>query len=198
MKRKLQLTLSTFALIVATGAFLHFGRSVAVADSRDRDSAAEVFTVDVAVDHETFAVIPSAGLVLHPVPVGPNRGSTFLVDGKIFSGGTLQKGIGVGDPNMAGSIGNFLCRGTFTSALGTEDIGFNTTQEFEFNGDADAIWTEGLEGGLGKQGVVTHRAILGGTGRFHGAQGEVLQEALGTNQSGTPNIRLTFHIQRDR
>ena len=104
----------------------------------------------------------------------------------------------MGSPNMPGSIGNWICKGIFTSALGSEDIGFNTTQMFEFNGDGDAIWTEGLEAGLGKQGVITHRTIVGGTGRFRGAQGEVVQEALGTNESGTPNIRLTFHIQRDR
>ena len=43
-------------------------------------------------------------------------------------------------------------------------------------------------------GVVTHRTIVGGTGRFRGAEGEVIQEALGTNVGGTPNIRLTFKI----
>jgi len=45
-------------------------------------------------------------------------------------------------------------------------------------------------------GVITHRTIVGGTGQFEGAQGEVIQEALGTNVGGTPNIRLTFRIQK--
>jgi len=158
----------------------------------------ESFTVDVAVDHQTFALTPSPGLVLNPQPPGPNRGATFIVDGKIFPGGTLPKGAGMGDPKMPGSLGIWFCKGIFTSVLGTENIGFNTTQMFEFKGDGDAIWTEGLEGGLGKAGVITHRTILGGTGKFSGAQGEVVQESLGTNAGGTPNIRLTFKVQRGR
>jgi len=100
----------------------------------------------------------------------------------------------MGDPDQPGRIGTWSCKGIFTSDLSTADIGFNTTQMFQFDGDADAIWTEGLEAGLGKIGVITHRTILGGTGRFRGAQGEVVQEALGTNVTGTPNIRLTFRI----
>jgi hypothetical protein len=154
----------------------------------------EVFVVDVAVDHETFAIVPSMGLVLQPEALGPNRGTPFIVDGKIFPGHTLPGGSGVGDPNMPGNIGTWICKGIFTSDLGTADIGFDTTQMFEFNGDNDAIWTEGLEAGLGKAGVITHRTILGGTGRFQGAEGEVIQEALGTNVEGTPNIRLSFKI----
>lgn len=158
----------------------------------------QTFTVDVAVDHQTFAIVPSTGNVLSPEPLGPNRGTPFIVDGKIFPGGTLEKGAGLGDPNMPGSIGYWICKGIFTSDLTTADIGFDTTQMFLFDGDNDAIWTEGLEAGLGKQGVITHRTILGGTGKFRGAQGEVEQEALGTNDEGTPNIRLTFRILRGR
>ena len=136
---------------------------------------------------------PVNGLVLHPQALGPNRGTPFIVDGKIFPGGTLETGSGVGDPNQPGSIGSWMCRGTFTSTLATEDIGFDTVQMFQF-GDGNNIWTEGLEGGLGKIGVTTHRTIVGGTGRFKGAEGEVTQQALGTNVTGTPNIRLPFQI----
>jgi hypothetical protein len=103
------------------------------------------------------------------------------------------KGVGVGHPNQPGSIGKWICKGIFTSTLGTDDIGFYTAQRFQFNEDTDAIWTEGLEAGLGKMGVITHRAIVGGTGRFRG-EGEMIQEALGTNVAGTPNIRTTFTI----
>jgi hypothetical protein len=191
MKQWRQLsTLSVVAGVVAAVGFLQFGTAIARAD---RDHS-ERFIVDVAVDHETFAIVPSTGLVLHPEAVGPNRGTPFIVNGTIFPGGTLQTGAGLGDPNQPGSIGAWICKGIFTSDLGTADIGFNTTQLFQFNGDADAIWTEGLEAGLGKIGVVTHRTILGGTGRFQGAEGEVIQEALGTNVTGTPNVRLTFKI----
>jgi hypothetical protein len=184
---------SIITILVGTAAIaatLRFGTVAAKADNPH----AAMFTVDVAVDHETFAIIPSTGLVLHPEALGPNRGTSFIVDGKIFRGGTLQKGLGMGDPNQPGSIGSWNCKGIFTSDLGTEDIGFNTTQMFQFDGDADAIWTEGLEAGLGKAGVITHRTILGGTGRFQGVEGDVIVEALGTHLGGTPNIRLTFRI----
>jgi len=183
-------------LIVGFAAVVLMSFVVPVANAGDKDI--QTFTVDVAVDHRTFAIVPSNGNVLNPEPLGPNRGTPFIVDGKIFPGGTLQKGAGMGDPDMPGSIGSWICKGIFTSDLTTEDVGFNTTQMFLFNGDKDAIWTEGLEAGLGKEGVITHRTILGGTGKFRGARGEVVQEALGTNDQGTPNIRLTFEIQRDR
>src|SRR5262249_49684107 len=155
---------SGLALAVVVG-LSHPGAANALADARDRVT----FTVDVAVDHATFAIVPSAGLVLQPEAVGPNRGTPFIVDGTIFPRGTLHQGAGQGDPNQPGRIGTWICKGIFTSDLATDDIGFDTTQMFRFNGDADAIWTEGLEAGLGKIGVVTHRTILGGTGRFRGA-----------------------------
>jgi hypothetical protein len=186
-----KVTLSIVVGAAALLAALHAGAPRAQADPPDHVT----FVVDVAVNHATFALIPSNGLVLQPEALGPNRGATFIVDGKVFPGGTLQKGSGMGDPNQGGSIGDWSCKGFFTSDLGTADIGFDTTQRFEFDGD-DQIWTEGLEAGLGKMGVITHRTILGGTGRFSGARGEVIQEALGTNIGGTPNIRLTFNIRK--
>jgi hypothetical protein len=194
MKRKQQFGISILSVVLAGVALMHLGGTTAKAERQDFDE----FTVDVAVDHETFAIVPSAGPVLHPEAVGPNRGTPFIVNGNVFPGGTLQEGAGQGDPNMSGSIASWICKGIFTSDLGTDDIGFNTTQMFKFNGDTDAIWTEGLEAGLGKAPVTTHRMILGGTGKYRGAQGEVVQVSLGTNVSGTPNIRMTFKIQRGR
>ena len=188
MERTRNIMLRLGAVLVAISAW-QSGSAAVHADPKD-----VVFTVDVAVDHETFAIIPSTGLVLHPEALGPNRGTTFIVDGTVFPEGTLQKGAGQGDPKQPGAVGVWSCKGFFTSKLGTDDVGFDTTQMFRFDPDGDFIWTEGLEAGLGKIGVITHRTILGGTGRFHGAKGDVVQEALGTNVGGTPNIRLTFRL----
>jgi hypothetical protein len=190
MKRTTKVVFSLVGSSMVMVAALWVGTTRVQADPWDRVA----FVVDVAVDHSTFAIVPSMGLVLQPESPGPNRGTPFIVDGKVFPGGTLDKGASIGDPNQQGSIGTWICKGIFTSDLGTDDVGFDTTQMFRFNGDVDAIWTEGLEAGLGKIGVITHRTILGGTGRFRGAAGEVVQEALGTNVGGTPNIRLTFKI----
>jgi hypothetical protein len=193
------LLFSILGVALAATAVLNVGSIAAKAEPQDF----ERFTVDVAVLHPTFAIVPGAifgetGNSTADAGGNPGRGTPFIVDGKIFRGGTLQQGAGMGDPNMPGSLGSWICKGIFTSQLGAEDVGFDTTQMFEFNGDRDAIWTEGLEAGLGKVGVITHRIILGGSGRFRGAQGEVVQESLGTNIGGTPNIRVTFKIQRDR
>src|SRR5437763_1671884 len=54
-------------------------------------------------------------------------------------------------------------------------------------------------------GLITHRhdarhpqirALLGGTGQFSGAIGQVAEELLGTNSSGGVTLRLTFQLIR--
>ena len=186
------LLFSMLPVAVLASAILYLDPIAAKAEPQDF----ERFTLDVAVLHPTFAIVP--GAIFGETGASTQRGTPFIVDGKIFPGGTLHKGAGTGDPDMPGSVGSWICKGIFTSDLGSEDIGFDTTQMFLFNGDHEAIWTEGLEAGLGKIGVITHRTILGGTGRFRGAQGEVVQESLRTNVGGTPNIRVTFKIERGR
>ena len=195
MKRKQVVSVWTMAAALSGAAVLYAGTPAKAEDRRF-----ESFTVDVAVLHPTFAIVPGAlfgetGASTAGPSGEPGRSTPFIVDGNIFRGGSLPTGANMGDPNMSGSIGRWICKGIFTSQLGAESVGFDTTQMFEFNGDGDAIWTEGLEAGLGKMGVITHRIIVGGTGRFRGARGEVIQESLGTNIGGTPNIRLTFKIR---
>ncbi len=188
--------------VVASAVVLQLGTQGAQAGrSDDSRHGSTTFVVDVAVDMRAFAAVPSTG---NPPgePVGPNRGTTFIVSGKIFPEGTLPSGTASNDPNQEGSIGDWVCRGILTSDLasqlaGTDEIGFDTTQMFIFGSDRRAIWSEGLEGGLGEAGVTTHRIVLGGTGSFFGASGEVVQESLGTNATGAPNIRLTFRLRTD-
>jgi len=199
MNRK-QILASTSLIALAAVAFLHFGANSAKADHQSPNGT---MIVDVAVDMTTFAIVPSAG---NPPgkPLGPMpfRGTTFIVNGKIFPAGTLPTGTAGNNPNQAGSIGDWICKGFLTADLsaqlsGASKVGFNTTQMFLFNGDTQAIWTEGLEGSLGQAGVQTNRIVLGGTGLFHGSSGTALQESLGTNSTGAPNIRLHFRIKGD-
>lgn len=65
-----------------------------------------------------------------------------------------------------------------------------TTQIYDL-GDADRLWSDGKEGG-----AKLTRAVIGGTGRFSGAIGEVVQEPLGTNRTGLANYRFTFKLKR--
>ncbi len=188
---------------VASAVALQLGTQRAQAGrSDDGRHGSGTFVVDVAVDMRTFAAIPSTG---NPPgePVGPNRGTTFIVNGKVFPGGDLPSGTASNDPNQEGSIGDWVCRGILTSDLasqlaGVDEIGFDTTQMLIFGSDRRAIWSEGLEGGLGEVGVTTHRIVLGGTGAFLAASGDVVQESLGTNVTGAPNIRLTYRLRDGR
>jgi hypothetical protein len=203
MNHKKALWKSVVLIVVAWAVAMQLGTQRAQAGrSDDGPRGSATFVVDVAVDMRTFAAIPSTG---NPPgePVGPNRGTTFIVNGKIFPAGDLPSGAASNDPSQAGSIGDWVCRGILTSDLarqlaGIDKIGFDTTQMLIFGSDRRAIWSEGLEGGLSEAGVTTHRIILGGTGAFLAASGDVVQESLGTNATGAPNIRLTFRLRSER
>ncbi len=202
MNHKKAMWKSVALIVVASAVALQLGTGRAQAGrSGDGRHGSATFVVDVAVDMRTFAAVPSTG---NPPgePVGPNRGTTFIVNGKIFPAGDLPSGTASNDPSQEGSIGDWVCRGILTSDLasqlaGVDKIGFDTTQMLIFGSDRRAIWSEGLEGGLSEAGVTTHRIVLGGTGAFLGASGDVVQESLGTNATGAPNIRLTFRLRND-
>jgi hypothetical protein len=203
MDRKKTLWRSVALTVVASAVALQLGTRPLHADRSDEGRhGSATFVVDVAVDMRTFAAVPSTG---NPPgeAVGPNRGTPFIVNGKIFPADTLPTGTASNDPSQAGSIGDWVCRGILTSDMarqlaGLDKIGFDTTQMLIFGSDKRAIWSEGLEGGLGEAGVTTHRIVLGGTGAFLAASGDVVQVSLGTNATGAPNIRLTFRLRTDR
>ena len=203
MNRKKTLWQSVALTVVASAVALQLGTGRAHANRSDEGRhGTDTFVVDVAVDMRTFAAVPSTG---NPPgePVGPNRGTPFIVNGKIFPAGALPAGTASNDPGQAGSIGDWVCRGILTSDMarqlaGLDKIGFDTTQMLMFGSDRRAIWSEGLEGGLSEAGVTTHRIVLGGTGAFLAASGDVVQVSLGTNATGAPNIRLTFRLRNDR
>jgi len=159
--------------------------------------------LDISIDGRTFRLDPAA---LNPNPFDPTfnllgvkRGDTFIVQGKIFPGGTIPAGgafgaAGVWSPDHAGSIGTWICRGTF-DASGPDILAGHlpmvyTTQIFQLAGK-DGLWTDGPEGGT------TLRAVTGGTGQFSNARGQVTQDTLGVNSAGTSqdfNLRETFSL----
>lgn len=182
--------------VVAAGmiAFLVGGSKLAEAQN---PNPGDVMTVDVAVDMNTFNFVPVGGNSM-----SPKRGTAFIVNGKIYPGGTLPSGAAANSANQSGSIGEWTCKGFLTADLadqlsGATKIGFDTTQMLLFDGDAQAVWTEGLEAALGPAGpgTITNRISLGGTGRFRGFSGTVVQQSLGTNASGAPNIRIHFRAR---
>lgn len=98
-------------------------------------------------------------------------------------------------------IGDWDCRGWFTQDVaiayqGTFDI---STQTFYL----DSMAVDGIigEGSITTDGIVgaafnvpIKRAIVGGTGAFRYAMGEVVQELIGYNATGGYNIRTTFKL----
>lgn len=189
MLRKLLYLMSV--LILGAGSILYLGsRQVKAGQLNNEDG---VFVVDVANDNNTYMQIPVVG----PPPLNDSlSGTTFVIKGKIFPAGTIT-GPGF-DPNQAGSIGDWVCRGVFTKDGAAMAPGVSqevdTTQMFLLPDDRKAIWTEGVEG---DQGVTEHRAVIGGTGELHGATGEVIQETfLGLNSTGGFDSRFTFRIKK--
>jgi hypothetical protein len=131
------------------------------------------------------------------------RGSTFIVNGKIFPEGTFAKG--PTSPDSPGSIGTWVCRGTLYFDLAEIAQGKEphvaTTQIFLFD-DGSQLVTEGMEGGAAE----FTRVIAGGTGGYQGARGQVTEREVGTNPTPlkpapgveipAPNFVFRFSLER--
>jgi hypothetical protein len=150
---------------------------------------------DVACNARTFRLNRGGTLM------DAQRGDGFIVQGKIYPAGTIPPGgtienPGPFDPDTApGSIGTWVCRGTFNFDIGEILAGAHphlfSTQYHLFD-RGNALIHEGPEGGAPQL-----RALIGGTRGFLGASGEVLEEPLGVNITGLFNIRHTFKIKSE-
>ena len=153
------------------------------------DDDSETFTIDVSCDARTYRQ-NSADLSA----AGSNRGDTFIVQGKIYPGGTIPKGDHVFSPDNPGSIGSWICRGIWLVSSAELTSGtspaFDTTQIYLLPDESKQIFSEGLEG---PQPV--SRGVVGGTGSMAGIRGQVKQELLGTNETGLFNLRFTFKVK---
>jgi hypothetical protein len=164
------------------------------ADGRDEGRQ---LVLDVAIDAHTLSLNNN-----DPAdPANPRRGTTFIVYGKVFPGGTIPSGVTPFDPDAAGSIGVWVCRGVFLAdfadiASGAASLAFDTTQMFLLPTDKNALFTEGFEGNVG---VTTHRTVTGGTGSFRRVIGSVQQRTIGVNRNGAADglfdLRFTFKVK---
>jgi hypothetical protein len=157
---------------------------------------------DVACLGDTFRII------LHPdanPQAGELRGSTFSVEGWIYPAGTIT-GTGF-DPASAESIGRWFCRGWFLINPDRLEPHVITTQEYVFGEirpnrlfPRNTLASSGIEGTFEEQTAI--RSVIGGTGNFGGATGEVLQHPRGTNTTrivplgiDAPNFRFEFRLR---
>ena len=152
-------------------------------------AASLTFTVDVAEDFAKFN--PT---LVKPTDTEPKRGSWFITEGSVYPAGTIQGTGNTFDPNSAGAIGRWFCRGTHlvsASEIPAAPLWVDTAQVYYLSTDENSIVTDGLEG----NGIIT-RAITGGTGQFRGYLGKQKQEFLGFNSTGGVNLRVTFYLEK--
>lgn len=153
----------------------------------DDDSSRRNLTFDVASDCRTFNYM--RGLTLDQIV----RGDVFMINGKIFSAGTLRPGNQNNDPNAPGSIGTIVGRGMSTATL-AEHIANPTLPAIYWTQyvvvSAGMIVTEGWHA----PGGINDNAVVGGTRAFRGASGDLTIETIGANSTGCPNYRYRIVI----
>ncbi len=152
-------------------------------------------TVEVAEDGTRF-VFDEAPLLDNGFPA---YGNGFVTQGYIYPAGTLDGSNGVnvdGSPEFPDRvIGEWTCFGYFIGegANTTEGAWVVTTQVFDFASDTlgdDSIVTVGTEAPA--DAGTAMRAVVGGTGRFAHAGGQVAQITLGHNASDGVDATFTF------
>lgn len=161
---------------------------------------------DVACLGTTLRIILAPG-AKPPVDL---LGSAFYVEGAIYHGQTI-KGTGF-DPSKATRLGTWICRGWFMVTAGRGEPHVITTQEYVLGRITPArlfpptsLVSSGTEGS-DREGQAPVRAVIGGTGRFSGARGTVIQHGNGTNTTKlvdpalgelgpAPNFRFEFRLR---
>ena len=154
----------------------------------------KTIVIDVAEDMRTLSVNTAS-----PTDTEPKRGTTAIINGKMYPGGTIAAGDGLDIDTLTGSIGNWITRHTLnfdaSQIVAGAHPALSSTEYYLFtrtgvSDGEEALFSEGPE-----FGATTHRVVLGGTGRYRGVIGEVQEETLGANSTGFANKRFTFTIR---
>ncbi len=161
----------------------------------------ETVTFDVACIGDTWRDSP-----VRDQEPGDYRGTPFMVEGFIYPEGTVQPNGFV--PSDNGAIGHWFCRGFLLIHSQRPEPHLASVQEYQFGRisesnlfPADSITTSGIEGTVLPEPVM-HRAVVGGTGIYRAATGELTQTNLGFNTSllrdgsgdAAPNFRCQFDL----
>jgi hypothetical protein len=172
--------------------------TTALAHGKHKDKGDLV--LDVACLGDTFA--PGMNDALD-AGAGDLRGVGFFVEGLIYPADTIPDGPGF-DPASENAFGTWLCRGWLILHGGRPEPHTISTQEYMLGivtpsnpTPEDQLVSSGTEGGV----PVAVRSILGGTGRYRRARGEVVQHLIGTNTTvlnvlgvPAPNLRFVFNF----
>jgi hypothetical protein len=158
---------------------------------------------DIAVLGNTFTFLPAPGATDHDTNW---RGSIFFVEGNLYPRDTIPAGVTDWDPSSATPIGHWFGRGCSinrTGRPGEEDRPEPfSIMDFDYVfgrivPDAlfprDQLMSSGLTG-TGDPMQRSLHAVVGGTGRYHAAQGDVRFQTTGFNLTGGPNVVHDFRL----
>ena len=159
--------------------------SVPAIASADQMPAPNTVVIDVALDGTTLAYSRADA-----ASSGAHRGDSYVVSGWVYSAFTIPDGDAAASfvPDPSTSIGSIVMNGILVNEPTDDSPMVSSTHVFSLD-NADGLVTQGLEGSSPQ-----FRALLGGTGQFSGAIGQVSEQILGTNASGGYNIRFTFQL----
>jgi hypothetical protein len=149
----------------------------------------KTFILDVAQDGNTFRLNPAD-------PAAPfARGGLGVVTGTIYPESTIPLDFdGTFDPH---AIGMWRCVITILdeSPLTGAVTYYFTLGETKPGSEKSMLIVQGLNSHfVGSDPRIL--AIVGGTGEFSGATGEVREEVIGTNATGALNLRYTFTLKK--
>lgn len=152
----------------------------------------ETLILDVAADGRT-AVLNR----VDPDATTPARGDVGMLNGNIYPGGTIPPGFDDAfDLDLApGRTGTWVClnsRGALPPPRGSAVTYYFAMPDFERAG----LVTQGFNSHRRVGSIPVNHALVGGTGKFGGATGEVREEVIGTNKSGSFNLRFYITIKK--
>lgn len=173
--------------------------AAASATTASAKSSGRKLTLDVACLGDSFRLALADGA---DPSKGDLYGSPFLVRGVIYKGGTLKPGAGF-DPASKRGLGVWFCHGVLMFTPELPDV--LTVQEHVLGSvgpsrfPRNQLHSNGFEPHDDK--VAAARSVIGGTGRYAGAAGTVVETVLGTNTtrlpdgSNAPNLRFVFKLR---
>ena len=164
--------------------------------AQSNDSAAEVIKVEVAEDGNRF-VFDDAPVFEDGVPA---YGNSFVTFGYLYPEGTLNGTNGVladGSPEFPDKVlGTWICKGWMIGDGGHTESGVwvTSTQIYNFSEEfgSATIITDGFE--IADFNVPISRAIVGGTGEYSAAMGEMSQQLLGFTEQMGVNLSVELSL----
>lgn len=156
-----------------------------------QEKSGRKFALDIACNGNTVALNPA-----NPTAPPFSRGDVGVVTGNIYPEGTLPSGVTTSDPSAPGNIGTWRC--LFVSLAEPPIVGAITyyLAFVETNGEESMLLVQGLNSHQFPGSVPRVLAVVGGTGKYAAARGEVREEVIGTNGSGCFNLR--FHVSLEK